>query len=51
MPKLQPTSIRLSREMKAALKEEAEAKRWPISWVLEDLIRQWMDWKKKQAKK
>ncbi len=48
MAKLQPTSIRLSREMKQALEKEAEAKRWPVSWVLEDLIRQWIEWKKKQ---
>lgn len=48
MTKLQPTSIRLSREMKQALQREADARRWPLSWVIEELIRQWMAWKKKQ---
>lgn len=43
-----PTSIRLPREVKDALKKEATARRWGVSELIQEILKQWLAWQKKQ---
>ena len=45
-----PTSIRLPRELKRELQEEAKAARHPLSLLIVHILEQWLAWRKKDKK-
>ena len=43
-----PTSIRLPRELKKDLQEEAKAQRHPLSLLIVHILEQWIKWKREK---
>jgi len=41
-----PTSIRIPRSLKAQLQQYAKAQSRSMSWLVVDIIRQWVEWVK-----
>jgi predicted DNA-binding protein len=37
-----PTSIRLSTELKRALKREAQARRWGVAELIQEILKGWL---------
>lgn len=46
-----PTSIRLQRELKAALQKEADDNGWKLAALITRILDQWVKWRRKEAKK
>ena len=47
-PKPLPTSIRLEPDLKASLVEQARAQACLLTWLIADILQQWIKWKKGQ---
>lgn len=43
-----PTSIRLPLDIKRDLKEEADRRQWPMTFLMIEILRQWQAFNKKQ---
>ncbi len=46
-----PTSIRLAPDLKRALKREADKRRWGVSELVQEILKQWFTWQKKREEK
>lgn len=44
MPGELPTSIRLPREIKAALQRAANERKWSLTQMIGEVIKQWLEW-------
>ena len=47
-PKSLPTSIRLEPALKATLVEQAKTQACSLTWLIADILQQWVKWKKGQ---
>lgn len=48
MTKDLPTSTRLDRDLKDALRAYAKRQGCSLSWLVQSILRQWVSWRKKQ---
>lgn len=48
---VQPTSIRLPETLHAALHREADLERRTVSWIIVDVMKNWVRWREQQREK
>lgn len=51
MPEDHPTSIRLDKSLKAYLDKCAKAQGCSMTWLIADILKKWIDWRKREDAK
>lgn len=51
MPEEHPISLRFPKQLKADLVKFAKAQGCSLNWLMNDIARKWIEWKKKQVVK
>lgn len=44
----QPTSVRLTREVREEIAREAAERQWSISTTINEILKQWFDWHRRR---